>query len=83
MGAEARGADDSLACDPALGSGSRLIFALWSPTSGAGDGELDTEGAGASGLGRKEPKAVKCSEGEQQLLSASQAPRAVFPRLSS
>lgn len=75
-------AGDFLASDLCLGSGSLLIFALWSSASGVGTEELETEGAGASGLGRKEPKPVKPSEGEQQLPHAPQARRAVLEMIS-
>lgn len=50
---------NSLACEPATGSGSLLILPLWSSTSGGGKGEGETEGRGASGLGREESQSVK------------------------
>lgn len=78
MGAEAKRAADSLASRLSPGSGSLLIFALWSSTSGVGKGELETQGAGASGLGRKEPKPIKPSKGKQQLPHASLALRATL-----
>ena len=60
-GAGAETVADSSACGPAPGSGSLLIFPLWSSTSEGGIGERETEGPGASGLGREEQsvKAVR------------------------
>lgn len=53
---------DSLACGPAPGSGSLLVFPLWSSLSGGGKGEGKTEGRGTSGLGREESKSVKAGK---------------------
>lgn len=50
---------DSLVCDAAAGSSSLLILSLWDSTSGGEKAERETEGRGASGLGREESKSVK------------------------
>jgi hypothetical protein len=59
MGAGAETVADSLACGSAPGSGSLLIFPLWSSTSGTGKGEWETEGPVASDLGKEELKPIK------------------------
>ena len=81
MGAEDETVADSLACGPAPGTGSLLIFPLLGSTSGGGKGKWETEGRGVSGLGREESTSIKVVKDKGQFSYESQPLTAVLPKL--